>query len=140
MDNAGDYDWLLILLPERMQLDSFVVDPDGNRKADVTYFTGVIQGSVDGLSYAELSNLRGMTRFDVTNAKSNAQSTINFADENGGAEVYANAILIGTSIENGGSRFSVNEMQVTAVPLPASMLMFFSGLGMLGLLRLFSWS
>jgi hypothetical protein len=138
MDNAGDYDWLLILLPERMQIDSFVLDPDGNRKADVTYFTGVIEGAVDGLSYADLVNLRGMTRYDASNAKSTAQSTVLLADQNGGQEVYANAVLIGTSIEAGGSRFMVNQMQVTAVPIPAAMVMFMSSLGLLGFLRLTS--
>jgi hypothetical protein len=138
MDNAGDYDWLLILLPERMQIDSFLLDPDGNRKADVTYFTGVIEGAVDGLTYDDLINIRGMTRYDVSNAKSNNTSTVDFAAENGGSAVYANAILIGSSIQAGGSRFMLSDMQVTAVPLPGAVVMYFGGLSVLVVLRLVS--
>jgi hypothetical protein len=131
IDNDGGYDWVLIVFPENVQFDSFTVTPSGNQDKDVTYWTGNVgsAGDVSGLTYAELDTFIG-TRVAVNNLKSTADATMIIVDSLGNP-VIGNAILIGASLRNGGDRFGLSALTVTAVPLPQASWLMLSALGAL---------
>jgi hypothetical protein len=135
IDNAGGYDWILIMLPEVMRIDTLTISPDGNRGRDVTYFTGWLDSaaSIDGASYNELTapvaaGGLNLTQYDVNYGRGTADVDIDMYLNAGNGEVWGNAILIGASMINGGDRFAVSAMS-TSVPIPASIVLFLSALG-----------
>ena len=148
--NAGEYEWILVVLPEVSKIDSFTVYSDGNTKVDVTYFTGwinpVTESDLTGLTVADFSADRslgglGLTQYDVDNGQVRVPGPVDIdlatspAFVGGGTgDVWGNAILIGASTSSGGVQVMLNSV-TTTVPLPAGAWLFISAIGALAARR-----
>jgi hypothetical protein len=136
MDNKQEFDWLLILLPESMTINSFEVTPDGSEVRSVTYFTGNINaaGDISGLTPTTLpafTNGAGFdTQQDVSLAKSNAAATVNVTGTG-----YRNVLLVGASLTDNNASITLTNLNVSTVPVPAAVWLFGSALAGLALRR-----
>jgi len=146
--NSGEYEWILVMLPEVSKIDSFTIFPDGDSKRHVTYFTGwldpLAETDLTGLTVADFSADRslgglGLTQYNVDNGKDTTPVTINLATTpafigGGTGDVWGNAILIGASIDQGGAQVVLNSISTT-IPLPAGVWLFISAIGALAARR-----
>ncbi len=135
---ASGQDWILVIFSSNVNLTGFTVSPEVGSKGkevfrDVTYFTGSLSSSGDllGKSYADLIDVGvlGLTETTVLSGKGLTDITVNINSE-AGAEVWGNAILIGGAIGGGADRILLNGMS-TVVPIPASIWLLLSALGVL---------
>jgi hypothetical protein len=140
LDNAGEHEWVLITFSEVVQLDSFIIAPDGKAGRDITYYTGSLVDSseLSGATYTGLITDRdsgglGLTEYNLQNGKSTAPVTIDITAANGSTEVWGNTLLIGASFLNGGDNFLLQGVTATTVvPLPAAIWLLISGMLSLG--------
>jgi len=135
---ASGHDWILVMFSSNVNLTGFTVTPEVGSKGDavfrdVTYFTGSLSGSGDllGKSYADLIDVGvlGLTETTVLSGKGLTDITVNINLE-AVAEVWGNAILFGGAIGGGADRILLNGMS-TVVPIPASIWLLLSALGVL---------
>ncbi|NOR20919.1 MAG: hypothetical protein GQ538_12625 [Xanthomonadales bacterium] len=135
---ASGQDWILVIFSSNVNLTGFTVAAEVGPKdkpgfRDVTYFTGSLSSSGDllGKSYADLIDVGvlGLTETTVLSGKGLTDITVNINSE-AGAEVWGNAILIGGAIGGGADRILLNGMS-TVVPIPASIWLLLSALGVL---------
>ena len=143
LDNAGEHEWILITFSEVVQLDSFIIAPEGNAGRDVTYYTGWLADSseLSGATYTDLITDRAsggleLMEYNLLSGKSTTAVTIDITAVNGGTEVWGNTLLIGASTLNGGDNFLLQGVtSTTAVPVPAAIWLLVSGLMSLGWFR-----
>lgn len=121
IDGRGAQDFVLLLLPEPMHIDSFQVDPVGGRGGTVTYRTGTVDLNNLG---ASIEQLRLTDPLSFSYARRSGEQSIGL---NQGE--LQNAILIGT--ERGRTRYTLSGFQGSVVPLPAAAWLLLSGLGVL---------
>ncbi|MGI9307833.1 MAG: hypothetical protein ACR2P6_01145 [Gammaproteobacteria bacterium] len=137
IDNRNGHDWVLIMLPEVMRIDTLTITPEGNRERDVTYFTGWLdtdEQNLAGVSYNDLTGAiagggLNMTRYDAYYSRSTQPQIIDLYANAGNTEVWGNAVLLGASMLDDGERFRITSMS-TSVPVPASAWLFLSALGL----------
>jgi len=137
LDNAGGQDWVLLLFSQPVNLSTFTIFPDigdnsKDQDRDVTYFTGNVSSANDlqNRNYAYLTGTLGMQQWNVDSSKDMTAVTIDITAQNGNAEVWGNAILIGASLTSGADRFFVSGM-TAVVPVPPAIWLFGSALAVL---------
>ena len=129
IDNKSQTDWILLLLPEWMTLNSFSIKPEGNDLRAVTYFTGRIdsRSDIDGRTYDQLEGFtlgRGFDpRISESQGKGTGEVTFNLSHDG-----YRNAVLIGGSLTTANANFTLTNFNVTTVPVPASLWLLLTGL------------
>ena len=132
LDNKSGTDWILILLPEFMSINSFSVSTASNDLRSVTYLSGRIDTSADvaGRTYTGLEGFSFGQGFDtrVSSSQGKATGTANFALAPGG---FRNALLIGASLQDANAEFALTSLNVTTVPLPAGVWLFGSAIALL---------
>jgi hypothetical protein len=137
VDNANGQNWVLLLFSQPVNLSTFSIFPDvGNtprdQDLDVTYFTGNLSAASDlqSRNYAYLTGTLGMTQRNVDFARGQTGVTVDITAQNGNAEVWGNAILIGASLTSGSDRFFLSGM-TAVVPVPPAIWLFGSALAVL---------
>jgi len=125
-------DWILVTFSEIVNLSSFTVSPETGDKVkaqfrDVTYYTGSLAspGDLNGKTYADLTGALGLTEGTLISGKGLDDVTVNIAPD-----LWGNSIIIGGTIGGAGDRILLNGM-TTVVPIPASIWLFLTALGVL---------
>lgn len=138
VDNIGDDDLVLFLFDQTVVFDNLVIDPFGRQDRDVSFWTASLspaQADLTDLDPATLIN--GSSIFGAMTIDNNPKSRKPRTIELGGAT--GNALLFGGKLNAGdydNDAFKISSLTVTAVPVPAAVWLFASGLvGMVGVAR-----
>ena len=148
MDSEGDVDWLLVIFPEYMDINSFQVTPEENKERNLTYFTGRIDTASDiaGLSPADLAGFTAGSGWNAgvdvdlgkgKKAKKGQPAVSQLATVNVSHQYHVNALLIGarsTTDKKGKAKpsyITLTNVNVSTVPIPAAAWMLGSALGAL---------
>jgi hypothetical protein len=148
MDSKDDVDWLLVIFPDYMDINSFVVTPEENKERDLTYFTGRIDSASDiaGLSPADLAGFTAGNGWNAgvdvglgkgKKAKKGQPFVSQAATVNVSHQYHVNALLIGarsTTDKKGKAKpsyITLTNVNVSTVPIPAAVWMLGSALGAL---------
>ena len=129
MDNSSEIDWILILFPEQMTINSFSVKPGEKAQRSVSYFTGLINSAdaIKGLTPADLAGFIGGSGFD-NQVNSDLKVGETEATEVVTHTGYRNALLIGASQQKKNSSISLTNVSVTTVPVPPAIWLFGSAI------------
>lgn len=132
IDNKSEEDWVLIVLPENMTINSFGVATNANDLRSVTYYTGRVdtRNDIAGQTYAELVGFDFGLGFDaaVNDSQGKATGAATFSLSHSG---FRNALLVGASLQDANAEFTLTQLDVTTVPLPAGVWLFGSAIAFL---------
>lgn len=131
IDNQGSQEWVLLLFDNTSSFETLVHSPFGEADRDASYWVGSIapDQSLAGLTYTDLAGIGFGDRIDTSEDAGIGTVTINF---NG---AIGNAILIGAKLGDNDDRMKIASIQASVVPLPASVYLMMSGLGVLAWMR-----
>jgi hypothetical protein len=148
MDSENEVDWILVLLPEFMTINSFEVTPEEDKNRSLTYYTGRIDAAdLSGLTPSTLPSLINGRGWDVFTDEDLGKPGKKDKDKSVGVTVtasgYRNALLIGARTTGAGKKaqsanITLTNVNVSTVPIPAAVWMLGSALSALFLGRRFN--
>ncbi|MEZ5564070.1 MAG: VPLPA-CTERM sorting domain-containing protein [Gammaproteobacteria bacterium] len=133
VDNIGQEDVVLFLFESARVMESLTVDPWGTWGRDVSFWVGNVSSGINlsGSTFNTLGALGFGPQHDSLNSVGSDPLTLSLGGLSG------NALLVSAlhPANNNADRFKIRSLTTSVIPLPATIWLFVSGLGFLGLMK-----